>query len=63
MKITITEEGLIKTDTDGISQPNHASAEGFLRQIITLAGGVAKRVLKPGAKAHTHTHGGITHTH
>ena len=63
IKITINEDGIIKMDTDAVSLPNHSSAEGFLRNIARLAGGVMKRVLKPGAKAHTHTHDGVTHTH
>lgn len=63
MKITIMEDGTIKTDTDKVSLPNHSNAESFLRNIARLAGGVMRRVLKPGARAHTHSHGGVTHTH
>lgn len=60
IKITILEDGTIKTETDAVSMPNHQNAEGFLRDIGRLAGGEVERKNKLG---HTHTHGTITHTH
>ncbi len=63
--ITILEDGTIKTDSDGISAPNHSNAEGFLREVVRLAGGAVKRTLKVGASLahalHGHTHDGHTH--
>lgn len=60
IKITILEDGTIKTETDKVSMPNHQNAEMFLRDVGKLAGGTVERKNKSG---HTHTHGGITHTH
>lgn len=63
INIEITESGLIKIDTDGISQPNHAAAEAFLRTLQTLAGGITDVKHKAGGKGHTHAHGTHTHQH
>lgn len=63
IKISINEDGVIKMETDKVSAANHSNAEGFLRHIVSLAGGKVKRVMKPGAHAHSHTHGGVTTTH
>jgi hypothetical protein len=64
IKVTVLEDGTIKCDTDKISMPNHSNAEGFLRQMFSLAGGVIKRVMKGGAAAHHHhTHEGHEHSH
>lgn len=64
IKISILEDGTIKTDNDGISQPNHQSAEGFLRDVGRLAGGRTEIKLKSAhLHTHTHTHDGVTHTH
>ena len=53
------------SDSDGISAPNHSNAEGFLREVIRLAGGTVKRTLKVGASLahalHHHTQDGHTH--
>ena len=61
IKITILEDGTIKTETDPISGPNHQSAEAFLKDITTLAGGTATRQAKAGHKHHHHH--GHTHEH
>ena len=65
LTITILEDGTIKTDSDGISAPNHSNAESFLREVIRLAGGTVKRTLKLGASlAHAlHHHSQDGHTH
>ena len=65
LTITILEDGTIKTDSDGISAPNHSNAEGFLREVVRLAGGTVKRTLKLGASlAHAlHHHAQDGHTH
>lgn len=57
MKIEILDDGTIKTSTDKVSMPNHANAEGFLREIRRLAGGKTESKRKTG---HHHTH---SHTH
>lgn len=65
INIEITPEGLIKIDTDGISQPNHATAEAFLRALQTLAGGTTDVKHKAGSKGHSHahSHGNQSHQH
>lgn len=68
IKITVLEDGTIKTETDRVSMPNHANAEGFLALIGRLAGGLIERRAKHGAHfhghhEHTHEHGGHSHTH
>jgi hypothetical protein len=60
--IEILPDGTIKTSTDKISMANHSNAEGFLREMARQAGGTVKRTAKL-SQLHTHTHGGITHTH
>jgi hypothetical protein len=62
IRVTVLEDGTIRTDTDKISLGNHTNAEGFLRQMFSLAGGVIKRVMKGGAAAHHH-HGEHEHSH
>jgi len=61
IKFKILPDGTIKTETDRVSAPNHSNAENFLMNIGKLCGGVIQRILKPGAK--THTHNGTTHSH
>lgn len=62
IKITILDDGTIKTETDKVSMPNHTNAEGFLREVFKLAGGKAKMQFKGGmhiheaAHAHEHSH-------
>jgi hypothetical protein len=59
MRIEILADGTIKTTTDPISAPNHASAEAFLRDVQKLTGGATSRKARHG-HTHTHTH---QHTH
>jgi hypothetical protein len=56
VKITILEDGTIKTETDKVSMANHSNAEGFLRQMFHLAGGSCTRVFKHGLHVHEHEH-------
>ena len=56
LKITILADGTIRTESDQISQANHASAEEFLRQVRTLTGGASHREMRPDALVHTHEH-------
>jgi hypothetical protein len=53
ISIEITEEGLIKSTTPKISQPNHSSAAEFFRAIARLANGVTT-VTKRSKATHTH---------
>lgn len=65
IKITILEDGTIKTETDKVSAPNHSNAENFLSNMAKMAGGETKRRRRGAAEAHghhTHEHG-ETHTH
>lgn len=62
IKITILEDGTIKTETDKVSGPNHQNAESFLQNMARLCGGVVSRILKPGGRTHTHD-GQNYHTH
>lgn len=57
MKITILDDGTIKTETDKISAANHQSAEAFLKDVTVLAGGPVERQRKAGHHHHHH------HTH
>jgi hypothetical protein len=67
MQITILEDGTIKVETDKISQANHMTAEAFLRNVATAAGGKQERLHKSGvlgAIAHTLQHKlGMGHQH
>lgn len=66
MRITILEDGTIRTDTDKISAAAHQSAEGFLSGVAKLAGGEATRRSKHGHQHHhhhDHAHTGHGHTH
>ena len=60
IKITILDDGTIKTETDEVSVANHSNAEGFLRDMQKLAGGTVDSKHKQG---HSHTHGNMTHSH
>jgi len=55
MNVTILEDGRIKSETDGVSGPNHSSAEAFLRTLGRLAGGTVTRQAR-GHKKHKHQH-------
>ncbi|MET0742987.1 MAG: hypothetical protein ABWY78_06415 [Microvirga sp.] len=59
MKITILEDGTIRTETNPISPVNHQSAEDFMQQVRALTGGAVTRQ----RKGHHHTHAQTTHTH
>jgi hypothetical protein len=59
LHIEITPDGQIKIDSDGISMPNHAAAEAFVRALTELAGGTTTKT----RKATAHTHAGHRHTH
>lgn len=56
MQIEILPDGTIKTTTDPISPANHQSAEAFLSQVTTLAGGAVSRQRRGHSHAHTHAH-------
>lgn len=53
---TVEEGGIIKTETDMISMPNHENAEQFLRNIARLMGGKWKIFHGHGHEFHTHAH-------
>jgi hypothetical protein len=63
IKITILEDGTIKTDTDAVSMPNHSNAEKFLLQVAALAGGDVERRSKAGHAEHSHNHGKTWRAH
>jgi hypothetical protein len=66
IRITVLDDGTIKTDTDRVSMPNHANADGFLREVSRLAGGKTEIKIKGGSlhsALQAHTHDGHTHTH
>lgn len=56
MIISITEEAVIKVDTDRISQPNHMNAASFVNEIARLAGGSTTKTHKHKGAAHLHHH-------
>lgn len=62
IEIEILEDGTIKTSTDKVSMANHSSAEGFLKFVGRLCGGLVQRVRK-GGKHHGHAHGEHEHEH
>lgn len=57
LKITVLPDGRIKVETDSISPALHTTADAFLANIFTLAGGTVDRKHKPGGHGHTHEHG------
>lgn len=61
VKITILEDGTIKTETDAVSLPNHSNCEAFLREMAKLAGGTIERKAKHGHATHSHDHGQSFH--
>lgn len=64
LRISILEDGTIKTDTDRVSMSNHQSAEAFLRDVAKLAGGTETRKWKAGSMhSHQHSHGEVGHKH
>ena len=60
VKISILDDGTIKTETDKVSMPNHQNAENFLRDVGRMAGGKVERKHKHGHHEHSHEH---THEH
>lgn len=54
MRITILEDGTIKTESDQVSAANHQSAEAFLKDVTVLAGGAVERARKHGQQQHHH---------
>lgn len=63
IKITILEDGTIKTETDKVSMPNHSNAEAFLREMARVAGGEVSRKNKHGHASHSHDAGATFHNH
>ena len=63
MKVTILEDGRIKTVSDPISKANHSSAEAFLLEVARLAGGPTTREKRTDVHRHPHTHEEETHHH
>lgn len=59
IRFEITDNGLVKLDTDGISPVNHLSAEQLVKGIARVAGGTTTKTVK---RKHSHgTHGAHTH--
>lgn len=56
IKVTILEDGTIKSETDPISAPNHQSAEEFLSTVFHLAGQNGTRIPKELGHSHYHSH-------
>ena len=67
MQITVLEDGTLRIETDKISAVNHSTAEAFLRNVATAAGGHQERRHKHGligAAIHSMEHlFGTGHTH
>lgn len=63
IKIEILPGGIIKTTTDKVSMPNHANAEGFLRDMARMAGGKITRTHRHGGHSHSHNHNHEHHEH
>lgn len=64
MRIKVLEDGTIRTETDPISPAVHASAEQFVRDLATLAGGdTTRKARHEHTHAHTHSHAEADHTH
>ena len=64
---TITPDGRIKVDCNGVAQEDHQTVEAFLRDVAALAGGTRKRTVKLGVSMRdalrAHTQDGHTHAH
>ncbi len=67
MRVTILEDGTIKTETGDMAGPSHQAADDFLKDLARLAGGaVTEEKIGKGHHhhhGHAHTHEGETHTH
>ena len=59
IQIEILPDGTVKVTTDGVSAPNHLSAEQFLRAMSRMLGGDVNKVKRPQVHQHTHHH--VTH--
>lgn len=57
IRITITDTGQLKIQTDAVSMPNHANADDAIRLLIQLAGGPTV------TQSHAHEHLEQLHTH
>jgi hypothetical protein len=61
--VKILDDGTLKIETDKVSSANHTNAEGLLRQMSRLQGGVEKIENKQGHHRE-HSHDGIHyHSH
>lgn len=60
ISVEILPDGTIKTETDGVSMPNHQSAEKFLKEMFRLAGGKTTMKFKKGLRV---TEAGEHHHH
>jgi hypothetical protein len=58
MTFTILEDGTVRTEVDGISAANHASADAFVKGVDALLGSKAEVQQR---RKHTHTH--VAHVH
>lgn len=63
IKITILQDGTIKSETSRISAANHLSAEAFMRESAKLAGGKVETKHKHGTLGLHHHHHGHEHDH
>ena len=66
MQVKILADGTVKMTTDAVSPENHVNAEAALKLIGTTLGGKVTREARGDVAAHhahTHTHGGVTHSH
>lgn len=66
IKGKILADGTIKFTTDEVSPENHVNAEGILKFVGQQLGGKTTREARGDVShhhAHTHSHGGVTHSH
>lgn len=63
IQIEILEDGTIKITTDPVSAANHQTAEQFLKDIATLAGGPSTRARRTDRAHHHHHHHAHDHAH
>ncbi len=61
VKITILEDGTIKTQTGDVGQANHQNATQFLNEMARLCGGESKQAPVPHTHAHSHAHDHAAH--
>lgn len=54
IKVEILKDGLIRSETDKISAPNHSSGHAFFKLMEELAGAKQERVRR--SKTHVHHH-------